>query len=109
MGTREVVAAQSRAHVARWRASGLSRAGYCTREGLSESAFGYWVSKANRGARAATGEPLTLVAARAQWLDSPGSMTTGALSLRTPEGWQLSFAQCPPVGWLRELLEGARR
>lgn len=109
MGTREALATQWLDHVARWRASGLSRAAYCAREALSESAFGYWVAKANRVARTVTGEPLALVAGRAPWLIGSGGAATGALTLRSPEGWQLSFAQCPPPGWLRELLEGACR
>lgn len=109
MGTREALATQWLGHVKRWRASGLSRAAYCARERLSASAFGYWVSKANRGARALAPEPMTLVAGRPQWIGAPARCEASALHLRTPEGWQLSFAQCPPAGWLRELLEGALR
>lgn len=109
MGTRQEQASQWLGEVARWRASGLSRAAYCAREGLSVSAFGYWVSKANRGAQMPT--PLTLVAARPQWLatSAQSQMNAGGLTLRTPEGWQLSFAQCPPARWLRDLLDGATR
>ena len=109
MGTREALAARWLDHVARWRTSGVSRAAYCAREGLSESAFGYWIAKANRGERERGAAPLTLVAARAQWLDVQAGNEAGALTLRSPEGWQLCFAQCPPARWLRELLDGAGR
>lgn len=109
MGTRQEQASQWLGEVARWRASGLSRAAYCAREGLSVSAFGYWVSKANRGVQAPA--PLTLVAGQPQWLSAPAPIEagTGGLTLRTPEGWHLSFAQCPSAAWLCELLAGANR
>ncbi|WP_439654562.1 IS66 family insertion sequence element accessory protein TnpA [Thauera butanivorans] len=45
-----------------WRASGLSQQAYCASEGLRVSAFGCWVSKANRASSVAWPEPLTLVA-----------------------------------------------
>ena len=109
MGKREVLARHWLGHVGRWRTSGLSRSAYCAREDLSVSAFGYWVSKANHRGRETEAEPLTLVAGRAQWLGTPENLGGGGLSLRTPAGWQLSFAQCPPASWLRELLEGTER
>jgi len=109
MGSRHSLATQWLGHVEQWRTSGLSQAGYCAREGLSVSAFGYWVAKANRGARTQGPQSLTLVAARAQWLDLPGRAEASTLTVRSPGGWQLSFAQCPPAAWLRELLDGAGR
>lgn len=82
MGTRQEQASQWLGEVARWRASGLSRAAYCAREGLSVSAFGYWVAKANRGVQAPA--PLTLVAGQPQWLATPAPIeaSTGGLTLR---------------------------
>lgn len=109
MDRRKGVAAHWLGQVERWRTSGLSRAAYCTREGLSASAFGYWVSKSNKQAQGGAAPPLTLVAGQPPWRAAPQSLDTGAMTLCTPDGWQLSFAQCPPVPWLRELLEGARR
>lgn len=108
MGTRQARASQWIEHVTRWRASGLSQSAYCAREALSESAFGYWVAKSNRGAVGPNATPLTLVPARPPWLD-PAVRDADALSVRTPEGWELSFTERPPAGWLRKLLEGARR
>lgn len=109
MASRQAQAAQWLDHVAHWRASGLSRAAYCTRERLSESALGYWVAKANRVEREVRTAPLTLVAGQPPWLGGTEGVQAGAVTLRSPEGWQLSFAQCPPARWLRELLEGACR
>lgn len=73
------------------------------------SAFGYWVSKANRSSSAQGCEPLTLVAGQAPWLESRGGDEAAALSVRSPEGWELSFARCPPASWLCDLLAGAGR
>lgn len=108
MGTRQARAAQWLEHVTRWRASGLSQSAYCAREALSESAFGYWVAKANKGALRLNSTPLTLVAARAQWVE-PAMREAAALRVCSPDGWQLSFVERPPAGWLRELLGGERR
>lgn len=108
MSTRQARASQWFEHVTRWRASGLSQSAYCAREALSESAFGYWVAKANKGTAMPNVAPLTLVPARAQWLE-PAMRESDTLSVRSPDGWQLSFAERPPAGWLRKLLGGARR
>ena len=108
MGMRQTLAAQWLDHVQRWRTSGLSRAAYCSREALSLSAFCYWISKSNRQRESSSGPALTLVAARAQWLPS-AQEEVQALTLRTPEGWQLSFAHCPPASWLREVLGAVER
>lgn len=108
-GKRAAQAQQWQAHVQRWRASGLSRQAYCAGEELSVSAFGYWVSKAKRDEATACLEPLTLVAGRAPWLDAGGRDEVHALSLRSPEGWELSFARCPPASWLRDLFAGVGR
>lgn len=109
MDTRKGAAAHWLGHVERWRASGLSRAAYCAREGLSRSGFGYWVSKSAKQASQDGAQPLTLVSGQPPWRSAPLSLAPSALTLRTGAGWQLSFAQCPPAAWLRELLEGPGR
>ena len=64
---------------------------------------------------------LTLVAAHLPWAGMPEA--TGAvaadvatavagtsdrsLTIETPDGWQLHFAQMPPAGWLRMLIQGS--
>jgi hypothetical protein len=41
-----------------WRRSGESRRGYCGREGISVSAFGYWYKKLESGSK---GQPLVKI------------------------------------------------
>jgi hypothetical protein len=44
-----------RVHVEAWRASGQSRADYCTAHGLSRKTFGWWAWRLDRQAPAAPG------------------------------------------------------
>jgi acetyl-CoA acetyltransferase len=44
-----------RVHVEAWRASGRSRADYCTAHGLSRKTFGWWAWRLDRQATAAPG------------------------------------------------------
>jgi hypothetical protein len=44
-----------RVHVEAWRASGQSRADYCTAHGLSRKTFGWWVWRLDRQATVAPG------------------------------------------------------
>lgn len=85
-------------HFADWQTSGLTRRGYCEREGLSLPTFDYWRRQANSVTAkqpAAADIPLTLVPAA----------QTDALVLRSPTGWQLTLPITIEGAWLTELLK----
>ena len=46
-----------RVHVEAWRASGQSRADYCTAHGLSRKTFGWWAWRLDRQGRPAPADP----------------------------------------------------
>ena len=92
-------------HVRSWRDSGLTRADYCRAHGLARKSFDYWVRRSREA-----GEPapptMTLVAARRAVPVTP-NIAAQSLTLKSPEGWLLSFDALRPAGWLRALLSEA--
>jgi len=91
-------------HFTDWQSSGLTRRGYCEREGLSLSTFDYWRRQARPNSvtakqPAAADIPLTLIPARV------AAAQTDALVLRSPTGWQLTLPVTVEGTWLAELLK----
>lgn len=89
-------------HFTDWQSSGLTRRGYCEREGLSLATFDYWrrQTRPNRVAAKQANIPLTLVPAQIAAAQSE----TG-LVLRSPTGWQLTLPVNVEGPWLAELLK----
>lgn len=102
MGGREDRESHWLGHIQSWQGSGLTRLEYCQSHGLMRKSFDYWVRRSREAARDAAASPMTLVAARPAAV-AP-KLGVVSLTVKSAEGWQLSFEALPPARWLRALL-----
>lgn len=99
MSSIHITEAEQLAHVARWRASGLTRAAYSQQHGIKLNSLIYWVK---RGApQSGRDVPLTLVPAR---IAPAAPQSEAALVLVCPNGSRLHLPASTPAGWLGTLL-----
>ncbi len=87
------------AHIAQWKASGLSRAAYSAQHGFKLHTLAYWI-KRNK-TLSCSDMPLTLIAAKIQ--PAPQVLPTD-LILRCPNGSVLHLPPSTPATWLGTLL-----
>ena len=80
-------------------ASGLCIQAWCSREGLTASAFHYWRKRLVMPSRTAT----TLIA-----LPSVGVRAEPVLEVMTPSGYVIRIASGEQLGWVKGLLEVLR-
>jgi hypothetical protein len=98
-----------------WQASGLSRNGYCQREGLKPTTFDYWrpLIMANQVEevvvnQTARGNDITLIPVKLADSMSDATidtMTRGQLlKLKSPSGWEMQLPADVNTRWLIDVL-----
>lgn len=97
-------------HFAAWRASGLTRRAYCTREGLAVSTFDHWRRQVRDGggviepASAAPVPPAKLHLVPVQLAADAVDSTDVDIVLHSPAGWRIRLPDSIGVAQLGALL-----
>ena len=113
-------------HIKAWRASGLSRHGYCQREGLKPTTFDYWRpliasdhAEVNAAKQPVSGNDITLVPvalAPGHPVGQPPAVKTSGhafdvardvprelIKLKSPSGWEMQLPVSVDPNWLMAL------
>ena len=102
-------------HIKAWRTSGLSRNGYCQREGLKPTTFDYWrplITPGHADIKAVkqpvSGNDITLVPitvkAAEHLFDVARDMPPESIKLKSPSGWEMQLPARVDPNWLTAVL-----
>ena len=92
-------------HVESWQSSGLSQNAFCQEHDLKPNTFHYWKQKLTALHKAHPPKPSSSLSAFVPLSINSSPLTTNGLSLRLPNGYELTGIEAEHLPTLARLLE----